>query len=326
MVRPGAELSVKILFDAARFDVDAIARMLGHFRTLLQGMVANPAARLADLSLLTDTECQRALVEWNTTETNYPQSLCISELFEAQVERTPDNVAVIFGNEQLTYAELNCHANQLAHYLRTLGVGPEVHVGICMERSAKMIVGLLAILKAGGVYVPLDPTYPKQRLAFMLKDSQAPVLITQQHLLEDLPEHDTRVVCLDSDWNIVRHQSAENPASLTSPDNLAYVTYTSGSTGKPKGVAIPQRAVNRLIFNTNYVTLMPNDKVAQISNASFDAATFEIWGALLHGAQLVGMTADVALSPGDFAAQLLAERARSRNLSDPPLRGKETAE
>jgi amino acid adenylation domain-containing protein/non-ribosomal peptide synthase protein (TIGR01720 family) len=304
MVRPGAELSVKILFDATRFDAGTIARMLGHFRTLLQGMVDNPAARLADLSLLTDAECQRSLVEWNKTEANYPRNLCINELFEAQVERTPHNVAVVFGNEQLTYGELNCHANQVAHYLRTLGVGPEVHIGICMERSAKMIVGLLAILKAGGVYVPLDPTYPKQRLAFMLKDSQAPVLITQQRLLEDLPEHDARMVCLDSDWNIVNQQSAENPASLTRPDNLAYVTYTSGSTGKPKGVAVPHRAVNRLVFNTNYVTLTPSDKVAQISNASFDAATFEIWGALLHGAQLVGMTADVALSPADFAAQL----------------------
>ncbi|WP_333448013.1 amino acid adenylation domain-containing protein, partial [Microcoleus sp. herbarium2] len=226
------------------------------------------------------------------------------QLFEAQVERTPDAVAAVFEDEQLTYGELNCRANQLAHHLRSLGVSPDQLVGICVERSLKMIVGFLGILKAGGAYVPLDPSYPQERLAFMLKDAEVSVLLTQQQLVEKLPEHQARLVCLDTEWETIARQSKENPLSEVTPEGLAYVIYTSGSTGKPKGVCISHRAVNRLVSNTNYVKLEPGDRVAQASNCSFDAATFEIWGALLHGARLVGVTKDVALSPKDFAAQL----------------------
>ncbi|HEX8651125.1 MAG TPA: non-ribosomal peptide synthase/polyketide synthase [Pyrinomonadaceae bacterium] len=304
MVAPGSELLLKILYDGSRFDGDTISRMLGHFQTLLEGIVAAPEARLSSLPLLTEAERSQLLYEWNDTDADYPRDQCIHQLFEAQTERAPDSIAVIFGEKQLTYRELNCRANQLAHHLRALGVGPESHVGILLERSVEMVVGLLGILKAGGAYVPLDPTYPKQRLTFMLEDAQVPVLLTQQARLKDLPEHGARTVCLDADWSLISQESALNPVNETRPDNLAYLIYTSGSTGKPKGVAIPHEAVNRLVFNTNYVKLEAYDRVAQVSNASFDAATFEIWGALLHGAQLIGITTDVALSPRSFGAQL----------------------
>jgi amino acid adenylation domain-containing protein len=287
--------------------------MLGHFKTLLEGIVANPQTKIADLPLLSAAEYHQLTVSWNDTVADYPQNQCIHQLFEAQVEKTPDATAVLFEDKQLTYRELNSYSNKLAHHLQKLGVGSSVLVGICMERSVEMIVGCLSILKAGGAYLPLDPSYPQERLRFMIEDSQISVLLTQEKLVEQLPDVVTctqqdspnrRVICLDTDWNTITQESSENPTSSVTSDNLAYVIYTSGSTGKPKGVAVPHKAVNRLVFNTNYITLDPNDKVAQASNTSFDAATFEIWGALLHGAQLVGISRDVMLSPQDFARQL----------------------
>ena len=314
-----------VVYNTNLFDEATITRMLGHFKTLLEGIVANPQSRIADLPLLSPAERHQLLVEWNDTFADYPQHMCIHQLFEEQVERTPDATAVIFEDKQLTYQELNRRSNQLAHHLQKLGVGSEVLVGICMERSVEMIVGLLGILKAGGAYVPLDPSYPSERLGFMLEDSQVSVLLTREKLVEQLPDviasahqnctiqnptskiQNPRVVCLDKDWENIAQESPENPTSSVASDNLAYVIYTSGSTGKPKGVAVPHKAVNRLVFNTNYINLDSSDKIAQASNTSFDAATFEIWGALLHGAQLVGISTDVTLSPHDFALQLCQE-------------------
>src|SRR3990172_6881802 len=264
-------------YNSDLFNTDTITRMLGHFQTLLEGIVANPEQRISDLPLLTEAERQQLLVEWNDTKRDYPQDKCIHELFEAQVERTPEAIAVVFEDQQLTYSELNARANQLAHYLRALGVGPEVLVGICMERSLEMVVGLLGILKAGGAYVPLDLTYPKERLAFMLEDTHVPVLLTQERLVLGLPQHGATVVCLDADWEVIAQESEESLVSGATAENLAYVIYTSGSTGRPKGISVPHRAVNRLVFNTNYVNLEPSDRIAQASNSSFDAATFEIF-------------------------------------------------
>nr|WP_246276572.1 amino acid adenylation domain-containing protein [Microcoleus asticus] len=285
------------------FNADTIERMVGHFQTLLEGIVANPEQKIAELPLLTELERQQ-LAAWNNTETDYPKDACIHQLFEEQVDLTPDAIALVFEDKQLTYKDLNQRANQLAHHLRNLGVGPEVLVGICVERSLEMIVGLLGILKAGGAYVPLDPAYPPERLAFMLEDASVPVLLTQAQLVKSLPKHQGRIVCLDTDWEEIAFHSEENPSSQVTPENLAYVIYTSGSTGKPKGVTVPHRGVNRLVLNTNYISLQPNDIVAFASNFSFDAATVEIWGALLNGAKLVVITKDVALSPHDFAAQI----------------------
>lgn len=290
-------------YSADLFEEATVRRMLGHLETLLEEILARPDERISALQLLTQTE-RRQLLEWNQTRTAYPGNDCVHELFENQVARTPDNTAVVFDDEQLTYKQLNSRANQLAHYLRKRGIGSGSLVGICVERSSAMVVAMLGTLKAGGAYVPLDLTYPKERLAFMLQDSQARVLLTQESLLERLPDHDVEVICVDSDRENITRESEENPVSAATAENLAYVIYTSGSTGKPKGVAVPHRAINRLVHNTNYIKLSPADKVAQASTASFDAATFEIWGALLNGARLVGFTRNLILSPKEFAAQI----------------------
>lgn len=290
-------------YSADLFDEATIKRTLGHLETLLEEIVARPDERISALQFLTQTEREQ-LREWNQTATDYPRNECVHQLFESQVARTPNTTAVVFEGERLTYEELNARANQLAHYLRRRGVGSGSLVGICVERSAAMVVAMLGILKAGGAYVPLDLTYPKERLAFMLQDSQARVLLTQSSLIERVPQQNVEVICLDTDREKINRESDDNPVSGASAENLAYVIYTSGSTGKPKGVAVPHRAINRLILNTNYINLSVADNVAQASTASFDAATFEIWGALLNGARLVGFTRDVILSPRDFVAKL----------------------
>ncbi|MEG4404815.1 amino acid adenylation domain-containing protein [Microcoleus sp. MON2_D5] len=273
------------------FQPSTIARMHGHFQILLEGIIANADTRISELPLLSDRERHQLLIEWNNTQVDYPKNFTIHQLFEAQVEQTPDAVAVVFENQQLTYGELNKRANKVAHYLQQLGVKPEVLVGICTERSLDAIVGLLGILKAGGAYVPIDPTYPKERLSFMLEETQVPVLLTQAHLAESLPAHQAHLICLDSDWEIIAQHGEENPAPLVTSSNLAYIMYTSGSTGKPKGASVTQRAVVRLVKGSNYANLSAEEVFLQLAPISFDAATFEIWGSLLNGARLVVMPA-----------------------------------
>ncbi|MEG4836965.1 amino acid adenylation domain-containing protein [Microcoleus sp. B9-D4] len=220
------------------FDANRIARMTQHFQTLLEGIVTNSQQRVSELPLLTERERHQLLVEWNNTTKEYPQDKCIHQLFEEQVLRSPDAIAVVFEGEQLTYKDLNQRANRIGHHLKTLGVEAEVLVGICVERSLEMVVSLLGILKAGGAYVPLDPSYPKERLAFMLQNSQPKVLLTQECLIIELPEHTAQVVCLDTDRHLIAQHSEENLNQTATVDNLAYVIYTSGSTGKPKGVQV----------------------------------------------------------------------------------------
>src|SRR4030095_16822304 len=214
--------------------------------------------------------------------------------FEAQVERTLDTIAVVFADEQLTYGELNRRTNQLAHYLRALGIGPEVPVGICLERSLEMVIGLLGILKAGGAYVPLDPAYPEERLAFMLEDAQVPVLLTQERLVAGLSEHETRVVCLDSGWKAIARESEENPISSTMPENLAYVIYTSGSTGQPKGVLVSHGSIADHCRDVQrYYELDSSDRVLQFASLSFDVSLEQILPTLIVGARLVMRGTDV---------------------------------
>ncbi|NEO97868.1 MAG: amino acid adenylation domain-containing protein [Symploca sp. SIO2E9] len=286
------------------FEAATIERMAGHFVTLLENIVADPQQQIWQLPLITEVEKRQLLIEWNNTQADYPQDQCLHQLFEQQVERTPDAVAVVFAEQQLTYGELNCRANQLAHYLQSLAVGADVLVGLYVERSLEMVVGMLGILKAGGAYVPLDPNYPQERLSFMLEDAQVPVILTQHHLVEKLSQYQARILCLDTHWQLISPLSQGNLIPNLQPHNLAYVIYTSGSTGKPKGITVTHQAVNRLVCNTNYINLTANHRVAQASNAAFDAATFEIWGALLHGAKLVGITKEVLLSPPQLAKQL----------------------
>ncbi|MEH1861362.1 MAG: non-ribosomal peptide synthetase [Nostoc sp.] len=238
------------------------------------------------LPILKESE-KKLLIEWNHTQTDYPQQACIHQLFEAQVEKTPDAVALIFNNQHLTYRDLNSRANQLAKHLQSLGVGAEILVGICIERSLEMVVALLAILKAGGAYVPLDVGYPQERLAFMLSDTQVSVLLTQKELVAKLPTHTAFVICLDADWNTITQNKKDNLSTSVTADNLAYVMYTSGSTGTPKGVSVIHRGVVRLVKETNYAQLTPEEVILQLAPISFDASTFEIWGCLLNGGRLV---------------------------------------
>jgi amino acid adenylation domain-containing protein/FkbH-like protein len=292
------------LFEPATMD-----RLLEHFEILLKGIAENPQHRLSELPLLSEREHQRVLIEWNETKTTYPRDECIHELFASQVEKNPNRRAVVFGKQSLSYQELNQRANRLANYLKRFSVGPDVLIGICMERSVEMIVTMLAVLKAGGAYVPIEAGYPRERLTFMLADSGAPLVLTQQRLLTRLPKP-VNALCVDSDWELIAGESRENVTRCANAADLAYVIYTSGSTGTPKGVGVPHRAINRLVLNTNYVQLTPGDHVGQISNASFDAATFEIWGALLNGGTLIGIERDAMLSPREFAHEL-----REQNIS-----------
>jgi amino acid adenylation domain-containing protein len=269
------------------FEVATIRRLLGHYQTLLEGIVADPDRRLANLPLLTDAERQQLLIDWNRTKADYPKEACIHHLLEAQVECTPEAVAVVFAEQQLNYRELNTRANQLAHYLRGLGVGPETRVGLCLERSVEMVVGLLGILKAGAAYVPLDPHSPKERLAFLLGDSQAAVLLTQQRLLANLPTPQTPVVCLDTGWDLVSRHSAANPLADVSAQNLAYVIYTSGSTGTPKGVLVSHA---NLVHSTAARWIYYRDPVRSfllLPSFAFDCSVAGIFWTLTQGGVLV---------------------------------------
>ncbi|MGA9379337.1 MAG: amino acid adenylation domain-containing protein, partial [Phormidium sp.] len=230
------------------FDEATIVRMMQHFQMLLAAIVENPQQSVALLPLLTQQEREQLLVEWNNTQTDYQYNHRIHKLFEEQVEQTPDAVAVICEKEQLTYQQLNCRANQVAHHLRSWGVGADVVVGICVERSLEMVIGILGILKAGGAYLPLDPAYPIERLHFMLEDAQVAVLLTQERLLDKLPEHQAHLVCLDTNWQVISQLSQDNLISSVQPENLAYLIYTSGSTGQPKGVAMNQLPLANLIL------------------------------------------------------------------------------
>jgi aspartate racemase len=271
------------------FDETTIARMLRHFERLLQGIVDDPEKRLSTLPLLTDAERAQLLVQWNDTETEYGADRCIHEVFDSQVERMPNSIAVVSETERLSYVELNRRANQLAHYLRKRGVGPDERVGLCVERSNEMLVGVLGILKAGGAYLPLDPAYPLERLSFMLEDGGAKVLLTQEHLQERLRAHCAETIFIDKDWEAIARESGIGPESVGTSENLAYVMYTSGSTGKPKAVGITHRSVLRLVKETNYAQFGPNEVLLQFASLSFDASTFEIWGSLLNGGRLVVM-------------------------------------
>jgi amino acid adenylation domain-containing protein/FkbH-like protein len=297
-------LTARVEYNSDLFEAATMWRMVEHYENLLEGIVENPARRISELPMIGEAERNQLLVQFNKTDAEYPRDASIQELFEARVEKKPDALAAAFDNESVTYGDLNRRANQLAHYLRSNGVGRGTPVAICVERSVDMLAGFLGILKAGGAYVPLDPRYPKARLEYILTDTRAPVLIAQKHLLPNLPQTAAKTICLETEKAKILRESAENSSAICGGDDLAYIIYTSGSTGKPKGVAVPHRGVNRLVLNTNYIQLGESDRLGQISNISFDAATFEIWGALLNGGQLRGISAEIALSPADFAAQL----------------------
>ena len=266
------------------FDAATIERMAKHFVRLLNSIVLNPQQPISQLLMLTEVEQQQLLFEWNNTQADYPLDKCIHQLFEEQVERTPDHIAVVFEDQQLNYRELNARANQLAHYLQKLGVGPDVLVGICVERSLEMIVGILGILKAGGGYVPLEPAYPQERLDFMLGESQAQVLLTQSSLAARFTHHDIPVVYLDSDWQKIAEFEEENPKNTTTAKNLIYTIFTSGSTGKAKGVVIEHRQLLNYLNGIQERCLSkPGGQFALVSTFAADLGNTVIFPSLING-------------------------------------------
>ena len=288
-------LEATLEYSTDLFDASTVSRMLGHFRTLLEGIAADPGRRLSELPLLTDGERRQLLVEWNDTAAEYPRDACIHQLFEAQARRTPDAVAVVSGESSLTYAELEERAKAVARRLRALGVGPEALVGLCVERSVEMVTALLGILGAGGAYLPLDPTYPRERLAFILEDARPAVLLTQQRLLGHLPETGARIVCLDTDWAAIAADGAHAPAGEVRSEHLAYVIYTSGSTGWPKGVQVQHRAVvNLLTAMREKSGITAADRLLAVTTLSFDIAGLELFLPLTTGACVVIASRDVA--------------------------------
>ncbi|MEO0684817.1 MAG: amino acid adenylation domain-containing protein, partial [Cyanobacteria bacterium J06649_11] len=330
-VIPGAELSLRINYDGNRFDSETIRRMLGHLETVLQSIAINPQQKICELPLLTAAEKQQLLIEWNDTNCD-SSTLCIHQLFEIQAQKTPDKIAVVFELQQFTYKQLNEKANQLAHYLTSIGVKTETRVGICLERSEKMLVGLLGILKAGGTYIPLDPAFPQERLRFMVEDSGVdflvmdsktspltPLLIKERGTGEGTPFFDKEkgkesttpllekergdkaqlyqgeVINLDTDWKLITQQSSENLPPQTTLENLAYIIYTSGSTGKPKGVQILHGAlVNCLESMQQKPGITSNDTLLSVTTLSFDIAGLELYLPLITGARLIIVSRDIA--------------------------------
>lgn len=293
------------------FERATIERLLGRYQTLLEGAVADPDLPFSRLPLLTEPERQRLVTEWNATARDFPHERCVHQLYEEQAALHPEVVAIRDQGREMTYSELNAQANRLAHRLRDLGVAPEVTVGVCMERSLEFVVAVLAILKAGGAYVPLDPSHPSSRLAFMLDDSSAAVVLTvrslQERLAPWLNSSRTSVIYMDVEENTLSGAPSENLSCATNGESLAYVIYTSGSTGQPKGVAVTHRNILRLVINTDYMQFGADEVIAHASNCSFDAATFEIWGTLLAGARLVVIPQEVVLSPTALSDLLRAE-------------------
>lgn len=289
---------LRLHHDTGRFDDSTAERMLGHVVTLVEGMASDGQRVAAALPLLTEAERQQVVFEWNDTRAEFPSDHCIHQLVEEQVARTPDAVAIVFEGREWAYRQVNARANQLAHYLRRLGVRPGVFVTLCLKRSADMIVGLLGILKAGGAYVPLDPAYPRDRVAFMMEDTQAPVLLTEQALLEILPEHSARVVCLDTGWEEIARESEENPANQSAPEDLAYVIYTSGSTGKPKGVVLQHRpVVNTLAWVNKTFQVGPGECLLFVTSVCFDLSVYDMFGTLSAGGALRVTTSDELRDP-----------------------------
>jgi surfactin family lipopeptide synthetase C len=282
------ELSLKIAYDPRRFDDDTVRRMLGHVKTLLEAMAVNLDQRVRDLPLLTDAEQHRLLVTWNETSVDYPRNTCIHQLFEAQTARTPNQGAICFEDQWLTYRQLNARANQVAHYLTKAGVRPGVKVGICMERSLEMLVALLGILKAGGAYVPLDPRYPRERLAFILGDAGIEVLLTQERLVEMFAGHQAAAICLDIAWATISQEPEENPDVQLSSEDLAYLMYTSGSTGKPKGVMVRHRnVVNFFAGMDSRIGSDPPGAWLALTSISFDISVLELFWPLTHGSKVI---------------------------------------
>jgi amino acid adenylation domain-containing protein len=313
-VMPGEQLLWRLQYDCHRFDDTTISRMLGHIQTLLEAIVADPDRPLCQLPWLTKIEQRQLLTDWNPPATDEPPRQSIVELFEVQVSRTPDSIAVVHEDQHLTYVELNRRSNQLAHYLQECGIKPHDFVALYIDRSLEMVIGILGILKAGGAYLPLDSAYPAERLAFMLEDSQAPILLTETKMVGDLPDYRGQILCLDSDWGILSQANGKNPETGVAPNDAAYVIYTSGSTGKPKGVLVSHGNVVRLFTSTqHWFNFDERDVWTLFHSYAFDFSVWEIWGALLYGGRLVVVPYWVSRSFEAFYKLLCQEKVTVLN-------------
>jgi natural product biosynthesis luciferase-like monooxygenase protein/amino acid adenylation domain-containing protein len=309
--RDGPTGEVRLGCGADGADPAAVARVLDHLLVLVEGAAADRGRRVGDLPLLGPDERRLVVETWNGTHRAYPDRVCVHELIEQQVARDPEAVALVFNGQSLTYRELDQRANQLAHHLRDLGIGPNVPVGISIERSLELVVGLLGILKAGGAYVPLDPDYPAERLAFMLDDARITVVLTREMLAGPVRARGLQALCLDTAWPVIATKPDTTPARLAGPDDLAYVIYTSGSTGNPKGAMNAHRAVvNRLLWMQDEYRLGPDDRVLQKTPASFDVSVWEFFWPLLVGARLV-----IARPGGHRDATYLARLIREAGIT-----------
>ena len=290
------------------FNRDTIARLLQNFKILLEDIIVDPDKNIEKLALLSETEQVTLLRDWNATDAVYPKAKCLHQLIEDQGDRTPEKVAVVFGQEQISYKELNERSNQIAHFLCDVGVGPDTFVGICTERSSEMLIGVLGILKAGGAYLPLDPDYPAERLSHMLEDSGAPVVLTQSSLKQMLPvRENVKTICLDDDKKAIAQYSSATPTVENRPENLSYIIYTSGSTGKPKGVQVPHRAVvNFLNSMSREPGFTENDVLLAVTTLSFDIHVLEIFLPLIVGARVVIASREMS-SDGDLLLKALNE-------------------
>jgi amino acid adenylation domain-containing protein len=312
MVEETEGLHGELEYDTDLFDAATIERMAGHFHTVLEGIVADPEQRLSELPLLTAAERHQLLEEWNDTKTDYPRDKCIHHLFEEQVERVPDATALVCEDQLMTYRELNRRANQLAHFLQAQGVGPDAMVGICVERSFKMVIGVLGILKAGGAYVPLDPVYPEKRLAFILQDSEVPISLTHNRVNKCLPESHTRILNLDTEREALSREREDNPISGAEDDHPAYIIYTSGSTGVPKGViGLHRGAVNRFNWMWETYPFEKGEVCCQKTTLNFVDSVWEIFGPLLQGIPTV-LIPDVILKDPHLLIQSLAVESVTR--------------
>jgi amino acid adenylation domain-containing protein len=311
LTRAGSELHASAEYSAALFDADTVRRMLGHLAALLGGIAADPGARISELPLLSEAERAQLLAGWNETRAEFPRTVPVHRLFAARAAVAPEAPALLWEGGHLTYGELDARASSLARRLRALGVGAGTLVALLLERSPELVIAALAVLKAGGGYVPLDPKDPAERLSFVLDDTRAPVVVARAGDGEDAPAarlareaaHAPRLLLLEG-HEILVEAGGDAWDDETDAESTAYVIYTSGSTGRPKGVEVPHRAIGRLVIGTDYVHLGPGDRVAHLSNPAFDAAVFEVWGALLNGAAMVLVPREVALAPARLAALL----------------------
>lgn len=301
-------------YKTALFESTTIARMAKHFQTLVEACLATPAQPIPTLPLLTAAERQQILCDWNPTLHNYPHEQCLHELFEAQVKRTPEAMAVVCGDERLSYAVLNQRANQLARHLQARGIGPEIGVGVYLERGLNLIVALLGVLKAGAAYVPLDPVYPAERLQWILQDTQAPLVLTQATLIENITGSVRHTLCMDTDWPLIAQEVETMPVSAVTPDNLAYIIYTSGSTGRPKGTTITHANVTRLFDAVQpWFHFHERDVWTLFHSVAFDFSVWELWGPLLHGGKLVVVPYWISRAPDAFYELLRAEQVTVLN-------------